>query len=409
MPAVLATLAPGQDAWEFEPAESALERLPAGQSEFERLVPGPSGRLVERLTAQIKPSRSVPIEIEYSFDRELSERVFKMLSRYRVALGQVIVADARSGRLLVYASSDTEQFPPTRRYPAASLIKVVTAAMALRHAPAATQRDCRFTGNPYKLNRSRLTAPLRGGRTTSFRRALATSNNQCFAQLAIHSIGARPLLESLAAFGWLSPPAPGFEAGRVTTTSDDYELGMLGCGLAGTEITPLHAAQLALLMASGTIQQPYWIERVTAGEHEIPIPERGEPKVVLSQDETRQLRELLVETTRSGTACKAFRNRGRPLLQPVDVAGKTGSLSGRNPDGRYEWFVGVAPAENPEVAIAVLTVHQKIWMRSASQLAAETLRQIFCPKGVCTEAAAGRFLSAERGSPDPATPAAPAH
>ena len=34
-------------------------------------------------------------------------------------------------------------------------------------------------------------------------------------------------------------------------------------------------------------------------------------------------------------------------LGDVRVAGKTGNLSGKDPKGRYEWFMGVAPAESP--------------------------------------------------------------
>ena len=68
---------------------------------------------------------------------------------------------------------------------------------------------------------------------------------------------------------------------------------------------------------------------------------------------------MLVETTRSGTARRAFRKRnGQPLLGGVSVAGKTGSLSGKDPDGRYEWFIGVAPADAPRVAVAAVVVQR---------------------------------------------------
>ena len=53
--------------------------------------------------------------------------------------------DPATDELLVYASTDVSRFPPTGTYPAASLIKVVTAAAALegvagrrRSAPAAS-------------------------------------------------------------------------------------------------------------------------------------------------------------------------------------------------------------------------------------------------------------------------------
>jgi penicillin-binding protein A len=93
---------------------------------------------------------------------------------------------------------------------------------------------------------------------------------------------------------------------------------------------------------------------------------------------------MLVETTISGTARRGFRPKGQPLLDPIRVAGKTGSLSGPDPKGRYEWFIGVAPAQAPRIAVATLVVQQGKWWLSSSQLAAEVLREVFCAGGVCT-------------------------
>ena len=74
------------------------------------------------------------------------------------------------------------------------------------------------------------------------------------------------------------------------------------------------------------------------------------------------------------TARMAFRDRrGRPLLQEVKVAGKSGSLNGEDPDGRYEWLIGVAPVERPTIAIAVVSVQAPLYWVSASQIAAEVL------------------------------------
>ena len=104
---------------------------------------------------------------------------------------------------------------------------------------------------------------------------------------------------------------------------------------------------------------------------------------------------MLVDTTTRGTARRAFRTRGgRPLLGPVQVAGKTGSLSGSDPKGRYEWFIGVAPAEAPRIAVAVVVVQRARWWRNASQVASEVLRGVFCDRGVCRAEVAERLISA---------------
>jgi hypothetical protein len=82
----------------------------------------------------------------------------------------------------------------------------------------------------------------------------------------------------------------------------------------------------------------------------------------------------------------------------VKVAGKTGSLNGKDPDGRYEWFIGVAPVDRPTIAIAVVSVQAPLYWVSASQVAAEVLKVIFCPKGVCSPAAAERWGETSPGS-----------
>jgi cell division protein FtsI/penicillin-binding protein 2 len=83
------------------------------------------------------------------------------------------------------------------------------------------------------------------------------------------------------------------------------------------------------------------------------------------------------------------------MLGPVKVAGKTGSLSGTDPKGRYEWFVGVAPADQPEIAVAVLLVQSDKWWRSASQIAAEVLQGVFCEGRKCLPELAARWVSTQ--------------
>ena len=93
---------------------------------------------------------------------------------------------------------------------------------------------------------------------------------------------------------------------------------------------------------------------------------------------------MMVDTTLWGTASRAFRSGwGQPLLGPVKVAGKTGSVTGRDPQGSYEWFIGAAPADDPRIAIAVLLVHEGSGFKTASEVAAEVLRNVFCADGPC--------------------------
>ncbi len=380
-----------------------LRRLPLSRAALDLPVTGRDesappgsapGKLFERVSS---PGESGGrYTVQYSLDADLTAEVFGVLKDARVQLGNVIVMDPRQGHVLAYASTDPERFPPTRSYPAASLVKVITAAAALDRAPERARLPCRFQGSPYRLTESRLDPPS-NGREVTLRKALATSNNQCFAQLAVHAVGVNPLIEAIERFGWLSVPAPAHARGEADPGEDRYDVGRLGCGLAGCRITPLHAAQLAATLVRGELVSPRWIERVwDPNGRELALPPPAPPREVLTPALTSELRAMLVDTTRSGTARRAFRKRnGQPLLGSVQVAGKTGSLSGKDPDGRYEWFVGVAPAEDPVIAVATVLVQSPLYWRTSSQVAAEVFQRIFCEKGHCDGALAGRFLEPE--------------
>ena len=286
-------------------AALALPAAPSGAS-----ADGPE-RLFEVVDAA---GDGGPLRIEYSLDAELTRHVFRVLEEGHVALGHVIVLDPATGRVLAYASTDTQRFPATRTYPAASLVKVITAAAALGADPYAARLPCRYSGSPYRLTPSRIDPPRRSGNVVSLRQALATSNNQCLAQLAVHSVGVEMLLDTISRFGWTHEPAPAHAAGIVDDPEGDrFGVGKLGCGLAGCRITPLHAAQLAGALAFGEVVEPRWIDRIVdASGQELALPATAAPRQVLSPELAGELRGMLVDTTTRGTARRAFRTRRRP-------------------------------------------------------------------------------------------------
>jgi hypothetical protein len=64
----------------------------------------------------------------------------------------------------------------------------------------------------------------------------------------------------------------------------------------------------------------------------------------------------------------------------VEVGGKTGSLTGLEPRGKYDWFVGYAQHGGQKIAISALTIHGKLWRVKSSYLARRAIEQYF--KGV---------------------------
>ncbi len=377
----------------FESASSHLERTPAP----DHGAPWDPPRLVRWIDPPAHRSDLAgPLRIEYTMDVELTRNILRRMRRGRVSQGHVIVLEPDSGRVLAYVSSDPAGFPATAAYPAASLVKIVTAAAALDEAPSEARGNCRYRGSPYRLTPSRVKPP-RSGNVMSLERSLATSNNQCFAQLAVNALGSDALIAAIERFGWLQIPAPGHAAGTASAGDDDYDLGRLGSGLAGARITPLHAAQLAASLDQGRLVEPFWVDRVVdVHGRALPLPRRRDASRIMSSDLARELREMLVRTITRGTARSAFRDRrGRHRLGEVKVAGKTGNLTGEDPYGRYEWFVGVAPAEAPRVAVAVLQLQSDLWWVRSSELGADVLSAIFCDGRDCRADLARRYLGGE--------------
>jgi peptidoglycan glycosyltransferase len=355
-------------------------------------------RIVELVPVPSDGSGAVsPLRVEYTLDAGLTDAIYDIFARGRVRLGLAVVLDPATGEVLAYAGTDARRLPPNELYPAASLVKVVTATSALQNVPGIANRSCHFVGSPYRLTPSRLDPPRRGTEIT-MERALATSNNQCFAHIAVNDLGRARLLDTFRRFGLLQSPGPGHLSGQADEPDggDRFALGKLGCGLAGLRITVLHAAEVAATLADGRRVAPRWISRVSdAAGHELSLPPRVPTEIVMSAATAAQLRDMMVETTQSGTARRAFRGSfGRPLLREMTVAGKTGSLSGTTPPGRYEWFIGLAPADHPKIAVAVLVVQQKRWHTTGSMIGAQVLNAIFCSGNVCRIERADQWLAA---------------
>jgi cell division protein FtsI/penicillin-binding protein 2 len=153
---------------------------------------------------------------------------------------------------------------------------------------------------------------------------------------------------------------------------------------------------MAASLATGESVEPWWVDRVLDGRgEELLLPRRPANRRILTPVLAEELRGMLVRTTTRGTARSAFRDRrGRPKLGSIHVAGKTGNLSGRDPKGRYEWFIGVAPADDPSVAVAVLQVHGDLWWAKSSQIAADVLSEVFCERRRCEPELAARYTGA---------------
>jgi peptidoglycan glycosyltransferase len=113
--------------------------------------------------------------------------------------------------------------------------------------------------------------------------------------------------------------------------------------------TPLQMAMVVAGIANdGDVMRPYVVDEVRAPN--LSVLDRTEPQSLsraVSSTTAEELTSMLVSTVEQGTATPA-------QIPGVAVAGKTGTAQSTADRPPYAWFVSFAPADNPQVAVAVL-------------------------------------------------------
>ncbi len=214
--------------------------------------------------------------------------------------------------------------------------------------------------------------------------ALARSNNPVFGKVAVKRVGAERLAAMAEAFAF-NRPIPfdlPLAPSHAEVPDDLLGLGRTGAGFGEVAISPLHAALIAAAIANeGRMPRPWLVERVSDAAGRVVY--EGGPALLgrpISARTARALTEMMAETVTHGTSRRAFRGF-RVGRSRVAVAGKTGSLNGRDPDGHYDWFAGFAPVDEPEVAVAALLVNGPVWHIKGSAAAREALEAYFQGRG----------------------------
>ena len=213
------------------------------------------------------------------------------------------------------------------------------------------------------------------GPTIELQDAYAMSANPPLALIGLN-VGAGRLKEAAKKLGY-NTNFPSGIPGRSSYTPPDsgYGLAEVSCGFTeSTTLTPLlAAAQVRAILAKKPLEIP-WAENLA--------PYAPKNRIALnagsfSENTYYGLRQAMIRSITNGTARKQIstRNMARKNYNALDIGGKTGSLDGHDPYGRYEWFKGFAQSkEDPKKAIVVviLQIHdlQKVRSQPATQVAA---------------------------------------
>ena len=138
---------------------------------------------------------------------------------------------------------------------------------------------------------------------------------------------------------------------------------------------------------------PTLIDRAVDRDGRPIAPPVANPRHVVDAAAAREVGRMMELTTRIGTAKGTFRDkRGRRLL-PVEVAGKTGTLSAETDHGYvgYSWFVGYAPADRPTIAFAVVLGNNPNWRIKATYVGRHIVTEYLAAKRPGAPPAGGKL------------------
>lgn len=260
-----------------------------------------------------------------------------------------------------------------RTYPPGSTFKLVTAAAALSSSYRPTTR----VPSPRVLDLPGTTTDLHnfagescGGATMTLADALRTSCNTAFGGLGM-ALGEDRLAQQAAAFGFgddeLRLPQP-VAASVFPRDLTRAQVAQSAIGQYDVRVTPLQMAMVAAAIANGgELMRPYLVREVLGPD--LSTLSLTDPEVLrraVSAAVAEQLTAMMELVVSDGTGTRA-------AISGVRVAGKTGTaqhLPGRPP---HTWFVGFAPADDPQVAVAVVLEESG---QTGGQLAAPIARAV---------------------------------
>ncbi len=360
------------------------------EQSYDRYLQGVDGGWQLEVNAkgyQTKAFQYVPpaigASVHTTINSKLQEAAYDALKHSSTGKGAAVVLDTRTGAIKALVSSpgfDTnkvgtkyfaaylkdKKLPLFNRalqalYPPGSIFKIVTFAAATEMLKIDPKTTDYCTGS-FELGDRWYSCSVKTGHgRVNLISAMAYSCNICFYKYGLE-LGVRNI-EKYAKEFYLGQktgvdlpnekrgfvPNPEWKKMKMKMSWLQGDTVILAIGQGALWVTPIQMADMISAVANkGTYYRPYIVDKVVnvKGETLYKNTAKTYDKIDLSERSWDLLHKALEETVEYGTG-------RRSKLANIRVAGKTGTA--QNPQGEdHAWFVSYAPADNPEIAIAVI-------------------------------------------------------
>lgn len=343
----------------------------------------------ERISV-LRGERETKSSVEYTLDQGLQDAVGSVFEKYRPDYGIFTALNPDTGQVLAMVSYrrdgvTADNLTLRNSYPAASVFKIITAAAALDLGLAEPTTVIPFNGKTTSLYRKNVLHHVdnQWTRRIPLSSAFAKSVNTVFARLGVFYLGASSLNHYAESFGFKKEFDTDFVIDPslfALDSNDPWSIAETASGYTdGTTISPIHAASVAAVAINGgRLVTPRLVNRIV-GEDGLVIYAAEEAKAVaiINPSVAEDLQILMRETVTQGSAKSSFKNFSPDTADQVEVGGKTGSLTGASPAGRYDWFVGYAKNDGRKIAFATLCINVDYWYVKSAYVARKALEHFF--------------------------------
>lgn len=332
-------------------------------------------RLMDTITG--KPRKGASIQT--TIDADVQKAAVNGLGHHK---GAAVALDPKTGKVLALASSPSydpnriashdldkakkaykqklkaKNKPLSNRaarevYPPGSTFKMVTAAAALKKGVKPDDK----VASPQRLLLPHTTTYLHnenhqscGGDNITFTRALEVSCNTAFAKLGM-KVGKKDMRKQAEKFGFDDSQLPDLHGTKSRWPSDlnEAQLAQSSIGQYEVAASPLQMAMVTAGIGNGgTVMKPHLVQSVRAPD--LSTISKTKPSKVdqaMSSDDADKLTDMMVDVVKKGTGRSA-------QISGMKVAGKTGTAQSDPNRKPYAWFTALAPAKDPQIAVAVM-------------------------------------------------------
>lgn len=342
-----------------------------------------------------KSEEKIGNNLKTTLDYDVQNRAYQLLGDNK---GAVVVLNPKTGEILAMVSKPSfnpnnlqdiwqsinqdERRPLINRataglYPPGSTFKVVTAISALENIPGIANRRFNDDGSLYissDYSLHNFAGEVLGN--ISFREAFAHSSNVVFGGLGLELGNDKLKATSEKFFFNKEIPADGIpvEPSKFPTLKK-YEKGSIAQSAIGQSsdlASPLQMAVVTSTIANGGVMmKPYLVKEVVTSKGELIKSIQPESiGQITSADAANTVKEYMRGVVAEGTG-------GNAAIQGIEVGGKTGTADhqeGGKAAPPHSWFIGFAPYNDPEVAVAVIVEEGGQGGKAAATIASEVMR-----------------------------------